>query len=314
MEPVGVSLTTAVDPGTDPRPRRSTARDLVVLARPRQWTKNLLVFVAPGAAGSLVHLRPALDAAGAFGIFCAAASASYLLNDAIDAPADRAHPEKRLRPVAAKRVSVRLAVLLALVLFAASMVGAALLEGWQLVVVVALYGALTATYSLRLKREPVIELTAVAAGFVLRAIAGGVATHVELSSWFLVVTSFSALFIVIGKRLGEHAALGAGGSLHRKTLGMYSIEFLRAALTLGAAGAVTTYCLWAFEKGGLVDRGGHLVWVELSVVPVVAGVLYVLRILVDGGGSAPSELALRDHTLQILALLWAVLVGIGVYA
>jgi len=284
------------------------------LARPKQWAKNILVFVAPGAAGVLIHAGPALHALGAFGIFCAAASATYLVNDSVDADADRRHPSKRLRPVAAGLVSPAAAVSVAAALLGAALAGAALLAGWPLVVVVAVYGAVTVGYTLRLKHEPVLELTAVASGFVLRAIAGGVATHVPLSSWFLVVTSFSALFIVIGKRTAEHETLGADRGQHRSALDHYSPAFLRSALTLSAAGAVTTYCLWAFDKAGLARHGGHLVWIELSVAPVVTGVLYVLRLLDAGRGGAPSELAFEDRTLQVLALVWTVLVGIGVYA
>jgi len=299
------------DSGVPPGPGRLGA--LLRVARPKQWTKNLLVFVAPGAGGALVHARPALHALGAFAVFCAAASATYFVNDTVDADADRAHPLKRNRPIAAGRVAPRVALATGAVLFAAALAGAALLEGWELVVVVAGYGAVTVSYSLWLKRQPVIELTAVAAGFVLRAVAGGVATHVPLSSWFLVVTSFGALFIVVGKRAAEHATLGDGRGNHRASLDGYTPQFLRSALTLAASGAVTTYCLWAFEHGGLLRRGDHLVWIELSVAPVITGVLYVLRILDAGRGGAPSDLALQDRTLQVLVVVWAVLVGVGVY-
>jgi decaprenyl-phosphate phosphoribosyltransferase len=297
-------------PSTAPTP----VRDALRMARPKQWTKNVLVFVAPGAAGALTHGGTALHALAAFGIFCLAASAAYFVNDAVDAEADRQHPRKRLRPVASGRVGPAVAVSGAAVLFAAALAGADLLAGWPLVLVIAAYAAITVGYSLWLKREPVIEMTAVASGFVLRAIAGGVATHVPLSSWFLVVTSFSALLLVIGKRTGEHETLGEDRGLHRSALEQYSPQFLRSALTLSAAGAVTTYCLWAFDKAGLAHRGDHLVWIELSVAPVVTGVLYVLRLLDAGRGGTPSDLALENRTLQVLALVWAVLVGVGIYA
>ncbi len=274
----------------------------------------MLVFVAPGAAGVLTHGGPALHALGAFGVFCASSSATYFVNDTLDAEADRRHPRKRDRPVASGRVASSLAIAAAVLLFGAGIAGAALLGGWPLMVVDAFYVAVTVSYSAWLKREPVIEMTAVASGFVLRAIAGGVATHVPLSSWFLVVTSFSALFLVVGKRTAEHEALGEGRGLHRSALAKYSPQFLRSALTMSAAGAATTYCLWAFDKTGLSHRGDHLVWIELSVAPVLTGVLYVLRLLDAGHGGAPSDLALEDRTLQILAIVWAVLVGVGVYA
>lgn len=314
MEPAAGALAADLQLQATPVLRPTPVRDLVRLARPKQWTKNLLVFVAPGAAGVLIHAGPALHALGAFGTFCAAASAAYFVNDAVDAGADRQHPGKQLRPVAAGRIKPRVAVVAAVLLFASAVASAALVAGWALVAVVGAYGAITVSYSLFLKHEPVIELTAVASGFVLRAVAGGVATRVPLSSWFLVVTSFSALFIVVGKRTAEHVTLGNARGLHRSALQQYSPQFLRSALTLSAASAVTTYCLWAFDKTGLAHRGDHLVWIELSVAPVVTGVLYVLRLLDAGGGGAPSELALEDRMLQALALVWAVLVGIGVYA
>ncbi len=292
----------------------SRAGDVFRLLRPTQWTKNVLVFIAPGAAGSLVHASLVLKAVGAFAIFCAAASATYCLNDVMDAATDRVHPSKRHRPVAAGRVSPALAVGVAVPLTAAALLGAWYLAGWRLTVVVALYVVVTLSYSLWLKRLAVIELAAVAAGFVLRAIAGGVAVNVPLSKWFLLVTSFGALFLVIGKRTGERETLGPERALHRHTLSLYSPEFLRSALTLTAAGAVTTYCLWAFDRTGLSHRGDHLVWIELSIAPVVTGVLYVLRLLGDGHGEAPTDLALHDRTLQVIGLVWAILVGIGVYA
>lgn len=313
MEELPAAVATDVGAAPGPARRQDLLLDLLRAARPKQWTKNLLVFVAPGAAGVLVHRGPALESLAAFAVLCAAASGTYFLNDTIDAEADRVHPAKRHRPIAAGRVEPRLALGAAAMLFAAAIFGSAWLAGWRLVVVVGAYIAMSTAYSLWLKREPVIELTAVASGFVLRAVAGGVSTHVPLSSWFLVVTSFGALFIVVGKRLGEQAGLGEDGGLHRSALELYSPTFLRSSLTLAAAGAVTTYCLWAFDKGGLAHRGDHMVWIELSVAPVVTGVLYILRILDAGRGGAPHELALQDRTLQVLALAWTVLVGVGVY-
>lgn len=296
-----------------PRARTRPA-DLFRLVRPTQWTKNVLVFVAPGAAGSLVHGPLVLKELGAFAVFCAAASATYCLNDVVDAATDRIHPSKRNRPVAAGQVSPGVAIATAVPLAAGALAGAWFLAGWRLAVVVGLYVAVTLSYSLWLKRFAVIELAAVAAGFVLRAIAGGVAVAVPLSEWFLLVTSFGALFLVIGKRTGERETLGSTRALHRHTLSVYTPEFLRSALTLAAAGAVTTYCLWAFDRQGLAHRGDHLVWIELSVAPVVTGVLYVLRVLSDGHGEAPTELVLHDRTLQVIGLVWALLVGLGVYA
>jgi hypothetical protein len=141
----------------------------------------------------------------------------------------------------------------------------------------------------------VIELAVVAAGFALRAIAGGAATHVPLSSWFLAVTSFGALFVVTGKRAAEYATLGEHGHSHRAVLAQYTSSFLQSTLTLTSSVTVTTYCLWAFDKAGPATRAGHrFVWIQLTVVPMILGVLWVLRLL-DSGQGAGGFSALRPR-------------------
>jgi decaprenyl-phosphate phosphoribosyltransferase len=230
--------------------------------------------------------------------------------------ADRLHPTKRHRPIASGAFPVRAAVGLGVVFLGAALASASLLAGWRMAVVIGAYVVITVAYSVRLKREPVIELAAVASGFVLRAIAGGVATHIPLSSWFLVVTSFGALFLVTGKRMAEHRHLGENREAHRAVLAQYTSTFLQSVLVLTATVTVTAYCLWAFERGGLADHAHHhlLTWVELTVVPVVLGILYVLRLLDAGRGGAPEELALHDRVLQVLGLAWVVLLAVGLYA
>src|SRR3954451_8702982 len=171
--------------------------------RPKQWIKNLLVFAAPGAAGVLREARSFLLALGAFGVFCLAASGTYLLNDAIDFEADRLHHRKRLRPIAAGIVPVGVAKACAAVLLVAAAATSLALGGWSLLLVVGCYIGITLAYTLALKHEPIIDLAAVASGFVLRAIAGGVVTGVAISEWFIIVTSFASLFVVAGKRGAE---------------------------------------------------------------------------------------------------------------
>ena len=300
--------------GIVPAAPRSAPVNLLRAMRPRQWTKNLLVFVAPAAAGVLDRRVGALHALAAFGIFCAVASGTYLVNDAADAEADRGHPEKRHRPVAAGLLTRGLAVTAGAVLIGLGLASAWVVSGWQLAVVVMAYSAISAAYTLWLKREPVVELAAVASGFVLRAIAGGVATHVPLSNWFLVVSLFGALFVVTGKRVAEHGRLGERRAAHRPVLAAYTPSFLQSTLVLTATVTVTAYCLWAFERTGLLSRAGHrFVWIQLTVVPMVLGVLYILRLLDAGRGGAPEDLILRDRVLQGLAVAWAALFAIGLY-
>ena len=287
------------------------------MARPRQWVKNLLVVVAPGAAGVLLHGTVLWHAAAAFGIFCVAASGTYFLNDAVDAPADRLHPTKRYRPVATGVVPVGLAIGVGIALMAVATALGGWLAGWHLALVMAIYALVNVAYCLALKNEPILDLAAVSAGFVLRAVAGGVATGVALSNWFLIVASFGSLLIVTGKRSGERQLLSDQETDHagvRQTLGSYTPSFLRAVRTLSAAVTVTAYCLWAFERAVELHPGHDPIWFQLTIVPFTIALLHVLRLLDSGSGAAPEELALRDHRLQIYGLCWVALFAIGVYA
>jgi decaprenyl-phosphate phosphoribosyltransferase len=279
--------------------------------------KNLLVFVAPGAAGVLLHGGVLGRSLAAFGIFCLAASGTYFLNDAIDAPVDRAHPTKRFRPVASGVVPVTLALVVGVALLVVAAVLGELLAGWHLALVMGLYGLINVAYSLGLKNEPILDLVAVSSGFVLRAVAGGVAAGVVLSNWFLIVTSFGSLLIVTGKRSGEKQLLDehqTDQDTVRQTLGNYTPSFLRTVRTLSAAVTVTAYCLWAFERATELHPGHDPIWFQLTIIPFTIGLLHVLRLLDSGAGAAPEELALRDHRLQIYGLAWVAMFAIGIYS
>jgi decaprenyl-phosphate phosphoribosyltransferase len=293
---------------------RSSARALVRGLRPRQWTKNLLVFMAPAAAGVLGDWHTALRVLAAGLVFCVVASGTYLINDVVDAESDRHHPTKRLRVVASGALTPTLAFGSGIFLVVLGMVAALAIGPWGFTAVVAAYAAISIAYTLRLKREPEIELAIVASGFVLRAVAGGFVAHVHLSNWFLVFTSFAALFVVTGKRSAEHSRLGRERGAHREVLDEYSESFLRSTLILSATITVASYCLWAFDRTGLLAHHGNLaVWAELTVVPVVLAVLHVLRLLDAGEGGEPDHLALHDHLLHVYALMWAALMAIGLY-
>lgn len=299
--------------GVHDAPHRSAVTGLVVAMRPRQWVKSLIVFVAPAASGEAFHHHVAQDAVLAFFAFCLVSSATYLFNDVRDADADRLHPGKRARPIATGEVGVPLALGAMAVLGAGGFALAASVN-WRLVVVLGVYLAQSVAYSAGLKRLAVIELGLVASGFVLRAVAGGVATGLPLSSWFLVVISFGALFVVAGKRLAEYHHLGEDAVGHRPVLASYTRTFLESALTMCAGVTVTGYCLWAFS----VDRNGlgvhhDQLWIQFSAAPVVLAVLYVLLQLDAGRGGSPEDLVLKDRTVQALGVLWAVLVAVGVY-
>jgi len=289
------------------RPSRLAA--LVRTARPRQWAKNVLVFAAPGAAGVLATRHAILASAGAFAVFCALASGIYLLNDAFDVDADRLHPVKSQRPVAAGTISVGMARAAGVVLLAVGMVGAGA-GGGPLVLVAGAYVVIQLAYVVWLKHVAVLELAAVASGFVLRSIAGGVAVGVPISQWFLIVASFGSLFMVAGKRNAEVAILGADGAGHRPALAHYPATFLGQVKTMALSVATAAYCLWAFEKA---DHAAAPVWFQLSIVPFVLALLRYSLVLEGGGGGEPEEVVLGDRPLQVLGLVWLVAFAAGVH-
>jgi decaprenyl-phosphate phosphoribosyltransferase len=218
--------------------------------------------------------------------------------------------------VASGVVPVRLALALGIALLVVAALLGEFLAGWHLALVMGIYGLINVAYSLGLKNEPVLDLAAVSAGFVLRAVAGGVAAGVVLSNWFLIVTSFGSLLIVTGKRSGEKQLLDETDSDHqavRQTLGLYTPSFLRTVRTLTAAVTVTAYCLWAFERATELHPGHDPIWFQLTIIPFTIGLLHVMRLLDSGAGAAPEDLALRDHRLQIYGLAWVALFAIGVY-
>jgi decaprenyl-phosphate phosphoribosyltransferase len=306
-------------PGAGPRAGGvlSLLAGLVRLARPRQWTKNLLVFAAPAAAGVLDNTGPALDAFIAFAAFCLAASGTYYINDARDAEADRLHPTKRNRPVASGVVPVTVAYVGGAVLLAAS-VAVAFAATPELAATILGYVALTTAYSTVLKNVAVVDLVAVAAGFVLRAVAGAAATDVPISDWFFIVTSFGALFIVSGKRGAEASemaeATSADAGRFRAVLSAYSESYMAYLRSVTSGAVLVAYCLWAFEKAESALNTSSIPWYQLSILPFVMAILRYALVLDKGDrGSAPEDIILGDRTLQCIGVVWAIVFAIGVY-
>jgi decaprenyl-phosphate phosphoribosyltransferase len=295
--------------GPPARTQRTLLQALIATARPKQWVKNVLVFAAPAAAGVLREGQAFGDTLVAFVAFCLAASGTYFLNDAFDVEADRRHAKKRFRPIAAGDLPVRTAQIAGVVLILCG-IGIGFVTGWKLPLVIATYIIFTTTYSAWLKHVAVVDLGMVAAGFVLRLIAGAVAVDVPISVWFFIVGSFGSLFMVAGKRHAEHLDLGVERAGHRPTLSEYSLEYLGYVRSVASGVAMVGYCLWAFEKS--TGKAG-VPWYELSIVPFVLAMLRYALLVERGEGGAPEEIVLRDRPLQIMGLLWAVLVGIGLY-
>jgi decaprenyl-phosphate phosphoribosyltransferase len=284
---------------------------LLKLARPKQWAKNVLVFAAPAAAGVLDNRQWALDALVAFVSFCLAAAGTYYINDARDVDADRLHPKKARRPVASGLVPLPVAYVGGVLLLVAAL-GSALAVNANLAYTVGGYIVLTTAYSSWLKHVAVVDLVAVAAGFVLRAVAGAAATEVPISDWFFIVTSFGALFMISGKRAAEAKEMGDGATDFRAVLAAYSPTYTAYLRSVTSGAVLVAYCLWAFEKAETVVDP-TVPWYQLSILPFVMAVLRYALVLDQGRGSAPEEIVLSDRPLQLIGAAWAVVFAIGVY-
>jgi decaprenyl-phosphate phosphoribosyltransferase len=273
--------------------------------RPRQWTKNLLVVAAPLAAGQLFDAPVWWQTAVAFFAFCALSGAVYLVNDVIDVESDRAHPRKRLRPVAAGELSVRTALVAAVVLGAGA-VAAGTAVNWNLGLLLVSYAALQACYSLWLKHEPVFDLAVVSVGFLMRAVAGGLAAGLPLSGFFLMVAGFGSLFMVAGKRYSELHTLGSEAGT-RRSLVRYTDTYLRFVWGIAATSTALSYCLWAFEQ-----PTSGVPWQSISIVPFVLGLLRYAVDIDAGQAAEPEDIILGDRGLQAIGAAWILLVSLGV--
>jgi decaprenyl-phosphate phosphoribosyltransferase len=278
-------------------------------ARPKQWAKNVLVFVAPFTAAQITNGGVLLDALIAFVAFSLVASSIYLINDAIDVEADRQHPTKRNRPIAAGVVPVPVAYVAAVVFFAVGL-GISFLASPQLAIVLGVYEAVQLGYCFGLKHQPVIDLAIVGSGFLMRSIAGGVAAGIVLSQWFLLVTAFGSLFMVAGKRYAEIMLFERTGAKIRSSLKKYSASYLRFVWATSVAIVIMSYSLWAFT----LREGAHgSIWPMISMIPFTVAVLRY-AVDVDGGnGGAPDEIVLKDRILQVLGLLWVVTLAVTFY-
>ncbi len=296
-------------PAPSQRTRLGLAGALVRATRPRQWMKNLLILAAPGAAGVLDHGPVAVRVAMTLVAFCLLSASTYLFNDLRDLEQDRLHPRKRFRPLAAGELSPRVAGV-AGVATALGGIGLATaarpLAGGAAV----LYLAVTAGYTLRGRDVPVLDALAIAAGFVVRALAGAAAAPVVVTLSFLLVTAGVAVFIVAGKRYAELRTLAGRPGATRPVLGTYTLTGLRRGLLLSAAVACGAYVRWA----ALRHEHGALPYNELSTVLFAACLVRYGRLLVLGRGQAPEELVLSDRLLAVLVLGWVGLFALGVHA
>ena len=284
------------------------------LLRPRQWIKNIVVLAGLVFAERLAQAHFTSAAFAAFAVFCVLSSALYVFNDLIDAPKDRLHPDKKRRPIAAGEISPAVAGFLGTLLAILALAGAFAL-GPRFGATAAAYAALSLLYTLRLKREVIIDVMVIATGFVLRAIAGvqvltDLDPSIELSPWLLVCTFFLALFMALGKRRQELVLLNREASSHRASLSEYSVGLVDTMLPMVTTSAILAYSIYTIWPNTIQKLGtDKLVYTVPLVVYGFFRYLYLIR--EKGLGGNPSEILFRDPSLLTSVLAWmAAVVGI----
>ncbi|MCA1596726.1 MAG: decaprenyl-phosphate phosphoribosyltransferase, partial [Chloroflexi bacterium] len=300
VEPAALPLEDAEMPSADRRsPGASGPLVLLEALRPRQWIKNLLLFAGLLFTFNLRRWEPVLVSIAAFACFCALSSAVYLLNDMVDRERDLSHPRKRLRPIASGRLSLAGAAAAGVALAGAGLAGSFAIRP--------LFGALAfgflvlnLAYSLWLKHEVIVDVLCLAAGFIVRALAGAVALAVTISPWLLVCTALLALVMGFGKRRQEITSLDSAAD-HRRVLQEYSAPFLDQLITSMAAATVVSYLFYTFQS----DTAHLHPWIPMTIPFVLYGLFRYLYLVHERSmGGAPEDLLFRDRRLLIAVLGW----------
>jgi decaprenyl-phosphate phosphoribosyltransferase len=295
---------------TDQRRQSASASDYLRLCRPKQWVKNLLVAAAPFAAGVMDDPATVVTVVVGIVAFSLVSSGTYAINDARDVEADRNHPRKRTRPIAAGRITPATAIIFGAVLVAVGL-GLGLATGsYGFVAILAAYAGMMAAYSVWLKHVALVDIAVIALGFLLRAFSGAVLVDVPISTWFLIVTTFGALFIAAGKRFGERMELTNSGRDHRAALDDYAPGFIEFLQGVSAAVVLLSYSLWALEIQEGVDG---IPWAVISFGPFVLGVLRYAQLIYLGRGGEPETLVISDRGLQAIGVAWIIAVALAFY-
>jgi 4-hydroxybenzoate polyprenyltransferase len=304
-----------VDPPLAPESltaRRSTAGLLFVSLRPDQWTKNLLVFAGALFGGRLLDVEALGLSLATFLIFCALSGAVYLVNDWMDRDADRRHPLKRFRPIASGELRAGVALGTAALLGVGSLV-ASLMIGPRLAASAAAYLVLLVAYSAALKHLVIVDALTIAAGFVLRAVAGAVAIAVPISQWLLVCTTLLALFLSFSKRRHELTFLADGATDHRRILEEYSPYLLDQMIGVVTASTLIAYTVYATSQETAQKLGTSRL--GLTIPFVLYGIFrYLYLVHQKRAGGSPAALLLTDRPLLLCVALWAASVALILYS
>jgi 4-hydroxybenzoate polyprenyltransferase len=283
-------------------------RALLKTMRPRQWTKNAFIFAAIVFDGKLFHLTDFLHTLAGFGLFCLISSAVYIVNDLMDVEADRQHPTKKNRPIASGKLPMPVAIVAGILLVLVTL-GLGYWLSWKFALVLLVYFAMMLAYSKWLKHIPIVDVFILAAGFVLRVLAGVTLIHVQrFSPWLYVVMTLLALYLGFGKRRAELTLLAGNPTGHRKVLDGYSIPLLDQYIIIVSGTTIVAYSLYTFFRP---DAPLDLMLTIPFVVYAIFRYLYIIQIKHAGG--EPEEILLSDRPLQIAIALWGLMVLITFY-
>lgn len=300
------SASTAPMPGIAGR-----ARAWLRLLRPRQWSKNGLLFAALVFARRATDLDALAQASLGFVAFCMLSGATYAMNDVLDVERDRAHPRKRLRPIASGAVSPRAGLATSLLLAISGLALCASVNAGLFASGV-VYLSMTQLYSMKGKNVPILDILLIAAGFVVRAIAGALAIDVPSSSWFLNCTLFGAIFLALCKRRAELRALESGAAAHRPVLASYTPGLLQGLIAASMAASMMSYALYVFDVRARAGATFHPV--ELTLPCVVYGLFrYYWLVEVKGVGGSPELVLLTDRGVQLTGLVFLVIALLALY-
>ena len=276
---------------------------LMRLIRPKQWIKNGFVFVPLFFGGELFNTEALLAGLITFFAYSFAASSIYCFNDIYDVDADRRHPVKCHRPIASGAISIRLAYILMFLMFALSVSIGSLLKTWETVGVILFYWVLNLGYCTKFKQHAIIDVCIVAFGFVLRLLAGGVATGVVLSKWIVLMTFLITLFMSFAKRRDDVLRMEKTGEAPRKNTSRYNLTFINQAITITAS--VTLVCYIMYTVSPEVIENFHTEYLYLTSVFVLVGLLRYIQIaVVDQKSGDPTKIILRDRITQFIVLAW----------
>lgn len=278
----------------------------IAILRPKQWTKNLLVFAALIFSIKIVTFEMLLRCIGGFILFCLVSGCVYVFNDYMDREADGSHPEKRFRPIASGRLKPNRALLYGCILLFISFLVAYFLDASFSVLLLG-YFIINVAYSIKLKQVVIIDIMVIAFGFVLRAIGGGLVINIPFTPWFLICTMLLALFLAISKRRHELYLLSESKGEHRKVLEQYSPELLNQLNSIVTTAAIMSYSLFTFTSGHTV----HLMWTIPLVMYGIFRYLYLIHM--EGKGGRPEEVLLEDNHILFTVILFAVMIVIILY-